>query len=977
MEYEDFSIKIEPRQGDAYPVIVLRSPAGEGRSQFTPPFDPARLAEQAATLDQEVRTRQPASRDASPAATASLPQRIGDQLFTALFSGVVRSLFDRSLGMMQVQQRGLRIKLHIDPEDPSLAALVALPWEYLYRKETREFLNLSRFTPILRDLDVQRPYMPLQLALPLRILVFAADPIDYPRLELEREQQQLEACLGRLPGVQAEFLPHATLASLQERLGEAAYHVLHYMGHGGFDEESGRGVLLLEDENQRAQRVDGGTLSVLLHDFASLRLVFLNACETARLAGEHGLDPFAGVASSLVMTGIPAVVAMQFPISDRAAITFAQRFYGLLSRGQPVDAAVAEGRRALRMAEPDTLEWGTPVLFTSAPDGVIFTVAGQPQAIAAPAPLHAAADEVDAGEQLRIQKLYNDGLEAFWLEDWSRAEACFSQVIAARPENQDARLKLDEASRRRELQVQYAAAQSAQEAGDWPAAIAALEQLEKRQPGYRDVSERLQAVRRSAQLADLYDQARQLFQAARWTAVLKVFSQIRTLQPDYPDPDRLLEQASSQAEAQRQATALEKNYQQALVELDAGRWTEAEALLERVLAQQPDYRQAQALISRAQAEQRRALEEQSRLQAEREKEEKILILYREAQEQLAAGKFNAVQAQLQAIRAIDPQFDDPLEVEAQAQAGLERQAGEMQQQEQQAEHLARIEWRYDEAVKLLAGKEYQAALDAWEALHADAPAFPDRQGVVRKARRALDKAGEVQRQEQQAEHLARMEWRYDEAVKLLAAKEYQAALDAWQALHAEPPPSPTGRAWSEGAALDKAAHSSARRWKSPPGPGPRWAWVVGGVTLLALLVGGFFLLRGPLPKKYTDYQGIPMVLVPAGNFMMGSDYYEPDERPFHQVRLSSYYIDLYEVTNARYAKCVSAGACKPPGTYSSRTQAQYYDRANYSTYPVIYVSWEQAQAYCQWRGARLPTEAEWEKAARGSKRANLPLGKQV
>jgi len=269
VEYEDFSIKIEPRQGDAYPVIVLRSPAGEGRSQFTPPFDPARLAEQAATLDQEVRTRQPASRDASPAATASLPQRIGDQLFTALFSGVVRSLFDRSLGMMQVQQRGLRIKLHIDPEDPSLAALVALPWEYLYRKETREFLNLSRFTPILRDLDVQRPYMPLQLALPLRILVFAADPIDYPRLELEREQQQLEACLGRLPGVQAEFLPHATLASLQERLGEAEYHVLHYMGHGGFDEQSGRGVLLLEDENQRAQRVDGGTLSVLLHDFAT------------------------------------------------------------------------------------------------------------------------------------------------------------------------------------------------------------------------------------------------------------------------------------------------------------------------------------------------------------------------------------------------------------------------------------------------------------------------------------------------------------------------------------------------------------------------------------------------------------------------------------------------------------------------------------------------------------------------------------
>jgi CHAT domain-containing protein len=97
-----------------------------------------------------------------------------------------------------------------------------------------------------------------------------------------------------------------------------------------------------------------------LHDVPTLRLVFLNACETATVTREKGLDPFAGVASAMVMAGLPAVVAMQFPISDQAAITFAQRFYPLLARGHPVDAAVAGARRAIRLADPGTMEWATP-----------------------------------------------------------------------------------------------------------------------------------------------------------------------------------------------------------------------------------------------------------------------------------------------------------------------------------------------------------------------------------------------------------------------------------------------------------------------------------------------------------------------------------------------------------------------------------------------------------------------------------------
>jgi len=361
MEYDALEIRVQPaRRGEFY--VHATAPTGAASGTLELPFDERDFKLFVLSVG---RPRRGIRRLDSP--EMGTAKEFGSRLFDALFQADVRDLYQTASAQADAAGKGLRITLILNqaPE------LMSVPWEYLC--DDGRFLSVSERTPIVRFLELKKAHEPLAIESPLRILGMVSSPSDVVELDVDDERQRLEAALRPLTHqglVEIVWLETATLSALLEAIQRGDFHVFHYIGHGAFDETVGDGVLLLEDSRGRGKPVTGDYLGQLLNDERTLQLAVLNACEGART---DPTDPFAGVAASLVKYEIPSVVAMQFEITDDAAILFAGGFYAALARGSPVDAAIASARKAI-WADYNDIEWGTPVLFMRVPDGRVFDV---------------------------------------------------------------------------------------------------------------------------------------------------------------------------------------------------------------------------------------------------------------------------------------------------------------------------------------------------------------------------------------------------------------------------------------------------------------------------------------------------------------------------------------------------------------------------------------------------------------------------
>lgn len=359
MRYYDFELLVTKETNDEYLVRAISTPAGDARGILS--------------IDPESQDLQIAQQRLEEGNTdLNFLKEIGGSLFRALFVvDGVRDSFYHSLGLVEGEQRGLRIRLNIEPPE-----LSTVPWEYLYDEGKNYFLATSPKIILSRYLQVQQPIRDLLVSPPLKVLVAISNPSNLADwgmapVNVAEERKTIQSALGKLKRegkVKLSFLTKVTTSNLRKRLREG-YHVFHFIGHGGFRENPG-GILYIEDEQGRCKIIDETSFQALFLDNPTTKLAILSACKGAKGSSTR---PFVGMAHNLVRRGLPAVIAMQYSIRMTTNRLFVGELYAALASGWPVDACVSEARKAIFMdVGPARRDWGIPVLFMRARDGRVL-----------------------------------------------------------------------------------------------------------------------------------------------------------------------------------------------------------------------------------------------------------------------------------------------------------------------------------------------------------------------------------------------------------------------------------------------------------------------------------------------------------------------------------------------------------------------------------------------------------------------------
>lgn len=365
MRYDEIRIEFFPTPDRQIGVRVTSAGEGADEGIFVPPPN----AEGESLIRDWFEAWERSDRNEVWSQLAERRKEVGQQLFDAVFAATAPLVRGRLIALEQQQAEvkcGLRLRFLLGDTHEGEATRAApllpaasLPWELLCDRGEGGFFLQDWYNSLVRTYGSPRQPRPVTVHGPLQVLVVSAEPAGFEDLAWQAEAEKIRTEISKRTETRVEVLKNASFDKMYEVLRSGTFHILHFIGHGGFDPASGDGRLVFEDGGL-PQRISGSELARRIGDVKTLRLVVLNACHSGELATHAEADPLGGVAAALSAAGIPAVVAMQVAVTDSAAVKFSAAFYNALRMPWPIEAAVAEGRKAI---DPRSPEWATPVLY--------------------------------------------------------------------------------------------------------------------------------------------------------------------------------------------------------------------------------------------------------------------------------------------------------------------------------------------------------------------------------------------------------------------------------------------------------------------------------------------------------------------------------------------------------------------------------------------------------------------------------------
>lgn len=371
-DHSDLELRISKRSGQIYEIAIYNENQQAAETVEIPFEGP----EFSAYINAVTSARRGLGYGNSDDDTASVPKNprqlaseFGKKLFKTIFRDEVLAMYREQCKDAQEEKRRLRLRLRLN--DPELAAL---PWEFVFDEHGGGHVSLHSKRVVSRYVEDREQPKSLLIPPPLRILGVISSPADLPQLNVAVEQAKIRDALSHHldnNSIELTWLENPTVDELREAFSSESRHVLHFIGHGGFDRESGKGFLALCNKQGDCDRLPAEHLALMIRESEAVRLVVLNCCEGAK-ADES--DLYSSTGAVLAKENVPAVVSMQYEITDEAAIKFSEKLYDSIANGVPIDAALQEARIAIYFSSVGSLEWATPVLHMRSRDGQLFKI---------------------------------------------------------------------------------------------------------------------------------------------------------------------------------------------------------------------------------------------------------------------------------------------------------------------------------------------------------------------------------------------------------------------------------------------------------------------------------------------------------------------------------------------------------------------------------------------------------------------------